>query len=659
MITDWNGIRSKAYAFCERWKEASREKAEAQLFWAEFLGVFGIDALLRVIFEYPVMNLKGKYDSIDLFWEGKLLVEHKSRGVKLSKAESQAFTYIQQLASTKDREKIPRFVLLSDFAQFVLYDLVTSGQELCEAGELPKDEFPLAELPNHVEKFRFLLDADQYSFIDQEDINITAVALLGDVHDALEDSGYRKDHLDKYMVRILFCLFAEDTGIIEDHAFARLLETTHENGSTVGGMLHQVFEILDTPEELRQRNLPNEFAGLPYVDGRLFSGALTTPYFNKEMRQTLLRCTHFDWRAISPAIFGALFQSIMEPRERRQYGAHYTSERDILRVIKPLFLDDLLDELRRVRTSKRKLEQFHRKLGELRFLDPACGCGNFLVVTYRELRRLEIDVLLTLYPDRQRVFDIRGLSVVDVDQFYGIELEEWPARIASVALWLMDHIMNMRLSQAFGQYYLRLPLSKSPTIRNDNSLLVDWSDILAASRCSYVLGNPPFVGKHLMTSEQSAEMDQIWDDVQSAGVLDYVTAWYRKSAEYIGGTRIRVAGCPHEPEPSRPVFRRTQEYQEHGECFCARNESDKTGSHSLGRCEYRAVTPLETQAPGVYHRWHGKPQPDEVKAALRRSNHHHPGREPNDEQAADELRLGGDADLPRTWRGLPCVGCGR
>ncbi|HUZ94975.1 MAG TPA: DNA methyltransferase, partial [Edaphobacter sp.] len=262
--------------------------------------------------------------------------------------------------------------------------------------------------------------------------------------------------------------------------------------------------------------------------------------FNRDMRNALLACTHFDWSRISPAIFGSLFQAVMEPRERRQIGGHYTSERDILKVIRSLFLDDLRAEFEHAKNNKAELKRFHEKLAGLRFLDPACGCGNFLVITYRELRLLEIEILKLLFPGDQPNLDIHSLSLVDVDAFYGIEISEWPARIAEVAMWLMDHQMNIRLSEAFGQYFVRLPLKKSPTIVCGNALRLDWKKILPPEKCNFVLGNPPFVGAMFMTAAQRADMMVASRNLKGVGVLDYVGAWYLVASEYIRGTQICV-----------------------------------------------------------------------------------------------------------------------
>ena len=303
--------------------------------------------------------------------------------------------------------------------------------------------------------------------------------------------------------------------------------------------------MLDTSPAQRQAGLDEELAAFPYVNGLLFREHLRTPVFNRAMRGSLLYCCEFLWAGISPAVFGSLFQGVMEDRARRQQGAHYTSERDIMKVLRSLFLDQLRAEfaqLQRDRSTRRRanLEAFHQKLRSLRFLDPACGCGNFLVLGYRELRLLELEVLKEIHGAEQRELDVRNLCLVDVDQFHGIEYSEWPVRIAEVALWLMDHQMNAQAAEAFGQSFDRLPLRASPHIVQGNALRVDWNSVLSREKCSYVLGNPPFVGKHLMSGEQGQDMDLVWGETEGVGVLDYVTAWYRKAAEYIQGTRIVV-----------------------------------------------------------------------------------------------------------------------
>ncbi|MGA2068993.1 MAG: DNA methyltransferase [Thermoguttaceae bacterium] len=380
----------------------------------------------------------------------------------------------------------------------------------------------------------------QHRFADPDPINLRAVAIMDDLHAALKAGGYDGHELEQFLVRILFCLFAQCTGIFEREAFRLYIEDrTKPDGSDLGLHLARLFAVLNTPPEERQANLEETLAAFPYVNGELFAERLGFADFNRDMRNGMLACTRFDWSQISPAIFGSLFQGIMKPRDRRQTGGHYTSERDILKVVRSLFLDDLREEFQRIKRDKRQLKQFHHKLSRLRFLDPACGCGNFLVITYRELRLSEIEVLKALN-GRQRHLDIPTLSLVDVDTFYGIEIAEWPARIAEVAMWLMDHQMNIRLSEAFGQYYVRLPLRKSPRIVCGNALRLDWKAILPAEECSYVLGNPPFVGKHYQTPSQREDLVRVLSNFQNIGDVDYVVGWFKQAAEYIWETRIKV-----------------------------------------------------------------------------------------------------------------------
>lgn len=285
---------------------------------------------------------------------------------------------------------------------------------------------------------------------------------MGELHDALEIGGYSGHDLERFLVRILFCLFADDTGIFERNAFTLLIENhTKDDGSDLGPQLAQLFQVLNTPIEKRQKSLPEDIAALPYVNGKLFAEHLGFASLNRPMREHLLKCCRLDWSRISPAVFGSLFQSVMEPKERRQIGAHYTSERDILKLINSLFMDDLRAEFEKIKENKNRLRVFQEKLGALKFLDPACGCGNFLVVTYREIRLLELDVMKLLHGKAVKVLDMEIITRVDVDAMHGIEINEFPALIAEVAMWLIDHQMNQRLSEAFGKYYVRLPLRKS------------------------------------------------------------------------------------------------------------------------------------------------------------------------------------------------------
>ena len=551
MPLSWNEIRHRAISFSKDWTGVKSERAEKQTFWNDFFNVFGMSRKALASFEEPVKKLSGHYGAIDLFWKRMLLVEHKSSGQDLSRAQSQAFDYIQALINEGRHDEIPRYVIVSDFARIALHDLEPEEQKdlpLFAGRRVASLDFPIADFHRHIHAFAFIPGYKQHKFAEQDPINIEAVEIMGRLHDALEAGGYSGHQLERFLVRILFCLFGEDTGIFERESFKLyLLNRTAEDGSDLGLHLARLFDVLNTPPEKRQTNLDETLSTFVYVNGELFAESLGFADFNRDMRNALLACTGFDWSRISPAIFGSLFQAVMEPKERRQIGGHYTSERDILKVIRSLFLDDLRAEFGRAKNSKAELKRFHEKLAGLRFLDPACGCGNFLVITYRELRALEIEILKGLYPETQRELDaqpkldIQQFSLVDVDAFYGIEISEWPVRIAEVAMWLRVHQMNIRLSEAFGQYFVRLPLKKSPTIVCGNALRLDWKTILPPGQCSYVLGNPPFVGHHYQSKEQKVDQGSVLANIQASGVLDYVSNWYVKAAEYIQGTHTVVA----------------------------------------------------------------------------------------------------------------------
>ncbi len=361
---------------------------------------------------------------------------------------------------------------------------------------------------------------------------------MGAVHDALETSGYTGHNLERFLVRIVFCLFADSVGIFEPRGIFEtwLHERTNEDGSYLGAALSELFQVLDTPETERPNNLDEDLADFPYINGELFREALRIPSFNSAMRRSLIEASEFKWETVSPAIFGSLFQSVMKKKKRRQLGAHYTSEKNILKVIRPLFIDDLEQKINHLLALKRgriaALQQFQDDLSKLRILDPACGCGNFLIIAYREIRRLELKVLKYLLEDDQLSLDAKAFSKVDIDQFYGIEIEEFPARIAEVAMWMMDHIANVELSNEFGLVFTRIPLKKSPHIYSGNALQMDWNDILPAVKCSYIIGNPPFVGHQYRDDNQQMDMHRIWGKNGQVNRLDYVTCWFRLAVDY-------------------------------------------------------------------------------------------------------------------------------
>ncbi len=577
MPLSWNEIKDRALAFSKEWAGTYNEEADAKPFLEAFFNVFGITRKKIATFEHKVKKLDNHDGYIDLFWKSTLLIEMKSKGKNLDKAYTQAREYLQGIKN----HELPQYVLISDFETFRLYDY--------ESGEM--HQFLLADFINNVQHFGFIAGYIKRIFKEQDPVNIKAANLMGKLHDRLKEIGYDGHPLELYLVRLLFCLFAEDTTIFEKDLFRDfIVDRTADDGSDLAGRLSELFYVLNTPPEKRLKNLDEQLNQFPYVNGKLFEENLPPASFDTAMRNTLLECCGLYWAAISPAIFGSMFQSVMNPQERRNLGAHYTSEKNILKLIKPLFLDDLVKEFESIKNNRNKLTDFHKKISELKFLDPACGCGNFLVITYRELRLLEIDVLRALNKTGQGFLNVGEIIWLDVDMMFGIEYEEFPAQIAQVAMWLIDHQMNMLISTEFGQYFVRLPLKKSAKIVHADALQMDWQTLLnplnvhtvyaehtniinvlnepqepygtvkvytktftqttkeavenearSTVKFDYIMGNPPFIGKHLQTPNQKKELERVFANVKGAGVLDYVAAWYLKAAEYIKGTKISVA----------------------------------------------------------------------------------------------------------------------
>jgi len=532
----WNEIRVRAQAFADEWKDARYERGETHSFYDQFFDIFGISRKRVASYEEPVKKLGDKQGFIDLFWKGVLIVEQKSAGRNLANARQQAFDYFPGL---KDYE-LPRYLLACDFQTFELYDLVDNEQV----------SFKLADLPKHIDKFAFILGVQKRTFKDQDPVNIKASVLMGRLHDQLLQSGYRGHDLERFLVRLLFCLFADDTGIFEPRdMFDELIRTrTKEDGSDVGPILSLLFQTLDTDEKDREIALDEDIAKFPHINGALFKENLRLPSFDSKMRKLLLDACEFSWDAISPAIFGALFQHVSgDAAARRAHGEHYTTENHIMRLIGPLFLDDLKTELAAIKQKKqtavreRELKGFCAKLASLKFFDPACGCGNFLIIAYREVRLLEIEATIELYKEKTFVLDIEHLAGVDVNQFYGIEINEFPARIAEVAMWMMDHIMNNRLSLALTENFARIPLKKSPSIIHADALEIDWKSVLEPSECSFVFGNPPFLGAKEQSELQRHQVRELASLGKSGGTLDFVCAWYFKAGEYVSGANCRIA----------------------------------------------------------------------------------------------------------------------
>jgi len=527
MPLSWNEIKTRSLAFSKEWQNESSEDAEAKSFWDGFFNIFGVPRRRVATFEEPVKKLGDKFGYIDLFWKGVLIVEHKSRGKSLDAAYTQALDYLPGI----NNRDLPKYVIVSDFARFRLYDLEENEQH----------EFDLKDLHKNARLFGFIAGYQTHKIQEQDPVNIKAAEQMGKLHDQMKDAGYSGHPLELYMVRLLFCLFAEDTSIFDRQQFKDYIdERTNEDGSDLGHHLSTLFQVLNTPTDKRLKNLDEQLAAFAYINGKLFEEMLPTAGFDSAMRQELLNCCALDWSRISPAIFGSLFQSIMDKAARRNLGAHYTSEENILKLIKPLFLDALWEEFEKIKGSKNRLLEFHKKLRMLNFLDPACGCGNFLVIAYRELRLLELEVLRAskIY---QSELSIHRLINLNVDQFFGIEIEEFPAQIAQVALWLMDHQMNLLVSEEFGLYYARIPLETSAKIICGNALTIDWEEVVPARHVSYIMGNPPFVGAKFLNDEQRKDVALVFGNIKNAGLLDYVSAWYVKAARMIKGTKICCA----------------------------------------------------------------------------------------------------------------------
>ena len=476
----------------------------------------------------------GRGGFIDLFWPGYIIAEHKSRGADLAKAlDTQALDYLGEIP----QKQFPRLVVASDFARFRVLDL---DPDTGDRGE--EVEFSIDDFPRELDRFMFLAGYEQTSFKEEDAVNVDAAALLGKVYEGLEEIGYEGHDLQVFTVRLLFVMFADDTGLWERNQFGRyLLDRTAEDGHDLGMHLGRLFEVLNTPDAKRSKALDEDLGAFPYVNGGLFEERVQTPDCTRAIRDSLLEASDFDWSRISPAMFGSIFQSVMNKEERRQLGAHYTREKNIRRVIDPLFLNELHAELEACGQSRQKLRNLHDRLAQIRCFDPAMGCGNFLVIAYQELRRIETDLLRRLHTkDVQMTTTLDTWRKVSPGQFYGIEIEEFPARIAQTAMYLVDHLENEALGKAFGRNIVDLPPGRTATVHVGNALQVDWNKVLPAGDCTYLFGNPPFAGQKTRSANQTEDLRMVW----GAGYgrwLDYVTAWYKKASGYMAESSGRAA----------------------------------------------------------------------------------------------------------------------
>jgi len=530
-MLSWDSIQSNAVAFSKRWKDAHNEEAQAQSFMTDFLQVFGVsdpEALGDFEYKVPLSGYRTGY--IDYLWKEQIAIEMKSRGKDLSAAFEQLRVYMMHLPE----DEIPDLWMVCDFETIRLNRRSTNEVY----------NFKTKDLRKHIKRFANIAGyTTERIREDQVEVNVKAAEKMAKLHDALKDNGYDGHDLEVYLVRLLFCMFADDTGIFPQDSFFRYIENSKPDGSDLSNRIGRLFEVLNMTDDIRAKKtlLSNELKQFRYVNGGLFNDRLSLADFDVKMRNTLMDCVNFDWNKISPAIFGAMFQGVIDDKKRREMGAHYTSEENILKLINPLFLDRFWLEFDKVKTDPIALDRFHDKLAKLKFLDPACGCGNFLIITYRELRLLELEILKMKANTNQMMFDITPLLKVNIEQFYGIENEDFPCQIAQVGMWLMDHQMNLRVSEQFGMYYARLPLTQSATIVHGNALRIDWEDVVPRRELSYILGNPPFNGARMMNATQKDDMLHVFGNLDGVGNLDYVTAWYKKSSDLMAETIIKTA----------------------------------------------------------------------------------------------------------------------
>ena len=540
-----NAIRERCVKFAYDWSDCvGDEKQDGHEFMRELMKCFGITKRKAISYERRSNRAStGRQGYIDALIPGKALIEMKSAGKDLDKAEEQALDYIHDLADVET----PRLLIISDFRRVRIVDL-DSEKASDGSGDDGRTEFRLAQLPDHVDDLKFLAGYGmvQVGSREQEEASIRAARVMADLYEALDGSGYSDHEASIFLIRTLFCLYGDDAGLWERDLFMEFLVTrTREDGSDLGVQLAFLYQTMNTPVECRQSTLDELIARFPYVNGGIFAERLDIPSFSSAMRDELMRACAFDWSGISPAVFGSLFQAVKSPEARRELGEHYTSETNILKTLEPLFLDELRQKFADHAHNAKELTDLRKELGELRIMDPACGCGNFLVVAYRELRRLDTEILVRIRElelarkdndefQATMFFDDRGEHaeiMVQLDHFFGIEIEEWPARIAQTALHLAHHQANREMERLLGQAPSILPLSTSAHITIGNALHTDWTQVCPPSPSVRIVGNPPFIGQHMRSEEQTDDLRSVWGDAYD-GYLDYVTGWFIKASQY-------------------------------------------------------------------------------------------------------------------------------
>lgn len=531
------------------WNEqglTGQEQKAAQRFWIDLFSCFGITAQRMNLFERNARRGNtGNTGRIDLFYPGVVIGEAKKPGVDLEVAYEQVLDYLNG-GSIRDFE-YPRYILCSNFEQFRLIRLGDTNFDV---------SFGLSEVVDYLDSLKFLAGYDTVTRAEEARASIQASRLMAELFTAMagddvdeavgdeaptnfHDEELRVHETSMYLTRLLFLLFGDDAGLWEADLFTRFVEenTTPDN---LGPQLNALFEVLNTPEN-RRRHVPESMASFPYVNGAIFAEPMRTQYFTPAMRTALLHACRFNWSEISPAIFGSLFQLVKSKEARRSDGEHYTSETNILKTLQPLFLTELREKAERLINSRsttvKALREFRDSLADYAFLDPACGSGNFLIVAYRELRKIETDLIVAIRR-KEGTLDDMALDVsfeqkLSIGQFYGIELNWWPARIAETAMFLVDHQANKELAQRIGAAPERLPISITAHIQHANALAVDWSLVVPEPKGeTFVFGNPPFIGHQTKTKEQREELKAVWGK-HANGLLDYVTGWHAQAMKLL------------------------------------------------------------------------------------------------------------------------------
>ncbi len=530
MSLDYPHIREQLNRIIQDYKDAEGyERGQSQNFWTQIFNAYGVSGQVQLkAFEHRLKNDKAqKY--VDAFIPKLVMIEQKSRGLDLTKAYMQVSEYYDKLKTDK-----PRYIVLCNFDELWLYDIANPL-------DIKEHKCALTDLPKNAEWLDFLApSAAMTEIVEENPINRQATEMVAKLHQAFISDGVNADELALFLTRLIFCFFADDTGIFGQRNLLDGLLTNEVKAD--GSNLHEVFTTLfDTLNtEQRSARLPESYAAFAYVNGDLFSQSIRIPYFDENLYQLVVQCNHLDWSEISPAIFGSMFQSVLDiddtadsDDKRREFGAHYTSEKNILKVINSLFLNELRDEFSKCSKDKPRALKLYEKLPTLKFFDPACGCGNFLIIAYRELRLLENQLIAQIYGDQKGLLDISSMCKVTVEQFYGIEIEPHAAHIARVAMWITDHQLNQATAERFGTTRPTTPIVYSPHITEGNALQLDWADILPANDCDFIMGNPPFIGCNNQNKEQSKDIVEVASDIKGHKSLDYVAGWYIKAMHYM------------------------------------------------------------------------------------------------------------------------------